>query len=325
MITIDLHELLEQSDLYTYVSQYVDLEYRGGEYWGLSPFNPEKTPSFSLNNEKQVWKDFSSGKGGNIITFIMEYDSCSPRTAIEKLVTWLNLPDGSYAPPPGIVRIMKKYAREKDREEPKSHIILPESELSKYEQVPIMDWEAEGISSKMCKEFEICYDPYEEAIIIPIRDSDGALINICRRTTDPRYKEIGIPKYIYKYHMGTVDFFYGWYKSKKDILEKREVVVVEGAKSVMKLYGYGYKNSVAALTSHINEKQMKILAKSGCAVIIAFDKDAKPFKDENIKKLRRYCPVFYTFDREGLLGEKDAPVDKGKEVWERLYQSKIRL
>lgn len=325
MIVIDLHEILAQASLYEYVSQYVDLQYRCGQYWGLSPFQSEETPSFSLNESKKVWKDFSSGKGGNLITFIMEYKHLSFHDAVHELLAWLNLPDDSYTPPLKIVQFMKRYIGHKTLKKDCFHEPLPESVLRKYSNKPIKMWENEGISLEKCAEFGILYDPYEDSAIIPIRDAEGRLINISRRTLDPNYKQLGIPKYIYKYPMGTTDFFYAWYKSKDEIQSKKEVIVVEGAKSVIKLYEYGYRNSVAALTSHLNEAQAKILAKTGCSVVIAFDKDVQPYKDQYIRWLTRLCPIYYTLDREGLLGEKDSPVDKGKEVWEKLYETKIRV
>ena len=319
-------ELLEQADIFEYISQYVELEKRGNEYWGLSPFQAEKTPSFSVNAEKQVWKDFSSGKGGNIIDFIVNYDNCTVGEAIRKLLAWLDIPPGEYTPRLETVKYMRKYRRRRNGLTPlPPKAELPQSALDKYLKTLIKLWNDEGISQEICDEFEIRYDPYEEAIIIPIRDNDGRLVNICRRTTDPNYKLFGIPKYIYKYPMGQIDFLYGWYKSQEEILQKKEVIIVEGAKSVMKLYQYGYRNAVAALTSHLNEHQLLPLIKAGCDVVIAFGKDAKPYNDNNIKRLRRFCQLYCVLDKTGLLGEKDAPVDKGKEVWIQLYENRVKL
>lgn len=125
--------------------------------------------------------------------------------------------------------------------------------------------------------------------------------------------------------MGALDFFYGWHKSLPTITEKKEVIVVEGAKSVMKLSQYGYGNSVAALTSHICKAQFEILLKAGYDVVFAFDKDVNPFNDKYIKQLKRFCKVYCVIDYKGLLGEKDSPVDQGKSVWEELYQSRVRM
>src|SRR3990167_6352638 len=67
------------------VSQYVQLKRAGRNFKGLSPFTNEKTPSFMVSPEKQIWHDFSSGKGGNIFSFIMEVEGVDFRGALELL------------------------------------------------------------------------------------------------------------------------------------------------------------------------------------------------------------------------------------------------
>lgn len=82
---MELSEILQQIDIVDYISQYVELEERNGEFWGLSPFKDEVTPSFSVRRESGTFYDFSSGIGGNLYTFIRFYFKCSRREAIEKL------------------------------------------------------------------------------------------------------------------------------------------------------------------------------------------------------------------------------------------------
>ena len=63
---MEVDDILEQVDILEYISQYCDFEEKNGEYWALSPFKEEKTPSFSVNTEKQRFYDFSSGAGGKL-------------------------------------------------------------------------------------------------------------------------------------------------------------------------------------------------------------------------------------------------------------------
>jgi len=80
-------EIIEQIDsaLFEIISSYVDLRKAGAYYKALSPFNPEKTPSFIVAPQKGIWKDFSSGKGGkSVIKFIMEYEGLSFKDAVIK-------------------------------------------------------------------------------------------------------------------------------------------------------------------------------------------------------------------------------------------------
>ena len=65
------------------ISKKVKLKPRGKEFVGLSPFSNEKTPSFIVSPAKEIWKDFSSGKGGNVISFLMEHEHYSYPEAIK--------------------------------------------------------------------------------------------------------------------------------------------------------------------------------------------------------------------------------------------------
>src|ERR1700676_1334065 len=67
------------------ISEYVPLKRAGRNFKGLSPFSSEKTASFMVSPEKQIWHDFSSGKGGNIFSFIMEVEGIDFKTALELL------------------------------------------------------------------------------------------------------------------------------------------------------------------------------------------------------------------------------------------------
>ncbi|MGL4810474.1 MAG: CHC2 zinc finger domain-containing protein, partial [Beijerinckiaceae bacterium] len=74
------------------VGRRVALKKAGREWRGLSPFNAEKTPSFYVNDQKQAWFDFSSGKNGNIFTFLMETEGLSFPEAVERLAQEAGLP-----------------------------------------------------------------------------------------------------------------------------------------------------------------------------------------------------------------------------------------
>ncbi|MGH7249565.1 MAG: CHC2 zinc finger domain-containing protein, partial [Minisyncoccia bacterium] len=67
------------------ISRYVELKRAGRNFRGLSPFTSEKTPSFMVSPEKQIWHDFSSGKGGNMFSFVMEMEGIDFRGALELL------------------------------------------------------------------------------------------------------------------------------------------------------------------------------------------------------------------------------------------------
>jgi len=316
--------MLDQVNIAEYIGQYVQLEERNGELWGLSCFKEEKTPSFSVNPEKNVFKDFSSGKSGNIINFIMKYHSCGIADAINILKDWLGITeDISYSTLP-IVKELRKY-KPKSYPVKKNHIYLDSYEFNKYETIPIQSWNDEGITDEICRKYQIQYDPRKLCITIPVWDNDGRLINILCRTTDSEWEEKRIPKYVYRYKLGELDFFWGWHQHLEAIKKTNQVILVEGTKSVLKLELMGYENSVALLTSHLGDEQLKVLVSHGFDCVFMLDKNVNPRTDPNIQQLKRFCKVFIAEDRHNLLGSKDSPCDKGKQVFEQIYMGRRRF
>lgn len=205
------------------------------------------------------------------------------------------------------------------------HEILDEEILKQYEDRIIQEWLDEGISEETQCKFEVKFDSKTNRIVFPIRDENGNLINIKGRTCFSNYKELGIPKYIYYYKLGTNDILYGLYQNRNSIQDI--LIIVEGEKSVMKFDSLGINNVVAVGTHTINKYQLdKILALKCREVVIAFDKDVQ-YKEliEEAKKLSRYVNVSIIYDTNNYLDEKDAPIDQGILVWEELFERRIPI
>lgn len=319
-------ELLEMVDMVEYVSQYVDLEYKNGEYWGMSPFQEENTPSFSIRQEAQLFNDFSSGKSGNIYNFIMEYNHVDFPQAIKILKDYLNVVDeGEYIPKPQIIKVLKQLTKQDKKEKVIERKILPSNYMNKYQKVDIKLWQEEGILQEVMDRYNVRYEPIKQVIVFPVWDNQGNIINVKGRNIGKSWKEIGLPKYFYYYKLGTIDFLWGLHLKEEIIKKKKEIILVESEKSVMKLEGWGYDNAVALCNGKITDEQMKILIKLGVNVVIALDKDKGNVCDTNTKTLKRYAKVYKVYDKFGLLSAKDAPCDRGIDVWEQLYNNKRLL
>ena len=314
-------DLLEKASLSDYVAQYTDLTLVKDEWWGISPLSEKDTdPSFSIRGN--MFYDFSAGCGGNVLDFIRKHDHCSFREAVQKLSDWLGVTDEVQLEPLPIVLSMRKWKRRERMRKERPPCELTDEGLAAFRCRSFHFWDDEGLTADVVSKYGVGFDRRNECITIPVRDNNGQLINLLCRTTKEHAKELGIPKYIYRYKLGTLDFFWGWWQNRESIGQKKEVILVEGAKSVMKLASMGYDNAVAILTSHLTEEQMKILARNGFDVVVALDKDINPYNDDVIRGLRRYCRVYIATDRWGLLGEKDSPCDKGAEVWSKIYHEK---
>ena len=185
-------------------------------------------------------------------------------------------------------------------------------------------WLDEGICAKSLERFAVKYDSFSDRLVYPIRNLAGKIVNIGGRTLDPEWKSKGLRKYTYFFGWGTMDTIYGLYDNLEEIIKKREVILFEGCKSVLLADTWGIRNTASLLTSHLNPHQMKILARLGCRVVFALDKEVKIREDHNIQKLKNYVEVEYLWDREDLLDDKDAPVDKGAETFKKLYEGRLR-
>lgn len=89
------------------IGEYVQLKRAGRNFKGLSPFSHEKTPSFMVSPEKQIWHDFSSGKGGNIFSFIMDVEGLDFREALELLARKAGLDVSNYKISPSLASSTK--------------------------------------------------------------------------------------------------------------------------------------------------------------------------------------------------------------------------
>lgn len=325
---MELNDLIENINIVEYLSQFIDLEERNGEFWGLSPFTQEKTPSFSIRESPPVFYDYSSGIGGNIYTFVRHYNKCSSKEAIDILKKYAGFDGEIKAPREKMAATMtcKRFKQPKSSRKESASTVLPNDYMERYEKRDdkLAVWEQEGISRESLDKFQVYYDSFSDRLVYPIRNVEGKIVNIGGRTLDPLWKEKKQRKYTYFHSWGTMDTIYGLVENMEHILKAHEVILFEGCKSVLLADTWGIHNTAAILTSHLNPHQLKILARLGCRVVFALDKDVRIRDDHNISKLKRYVNVEYLWDREDLLDEKDAPVDKGFEVFQRLYNQRLK-
>lgn len=329
---MEISELVEQVDIVAYISQYCELEPReDGEYWGLSPLKEEKTPSFSVSPTKQKFYDFASGKGGDVLSFVREYHECSLAKGVKILSQYAGIDEQDTSSVPSqrlaATSVAKKFRPKQQHSKSSAGVKLAADCMDKYEwdESKLSLWEADGIDLDTMRKFQVRYDPFSQRIVYPIRSPTGEIINISGRTIDPQFKERKVRKYTYFYPLGVLNTIYGLYENKDAILERKEIILFEGAKSVIIAHGWGIENTGALCTSHLNTSQFKLLIQLGVRVVFALDAEIDIRQDAYIKRLLPYVPVEWVKNRDGLLGDKDAPVDKGIEVWSKLYDRRERL
>ena len=330
MIILELNDLIKSINIVEYISQYIDLTQKGEEWWGLSCFKDEQTPSFSVREEPPFFYDYSSGIGGNLFTFVKEYNHCSNKEAVEIIKKYAGY-DGNIEVKHNRMAATidcKRFMRKKSQKNEYKNTVLSDDYMMRYEKNndKLKVWEDEGISRETLNEFQVYYDEFSNRLVYPIKNLNGKIVNIGGRTLDPQWKEKGIRKYTYFYPWGgAMALIYGLYENLEYIRQKKEIIIFEGCKSVLIAHTWGLKNCGALLTSHCNPYQMKILAQLGCKVVFALDKEIDITQDKNIQKLKNYVNVEYVYDKDNLLDEKDSPVDKGKEAFKSVYKYRRRF
>lgn len=326
---MDVDGLLKSIDIVDYIGQFVELEEKNGEYWGLSCFRAEKTPSFSVRREAGKFYDFSSGLGGSLITFVKQYFHVNSHEAIKMLADYAGVDDKQLKSVGDLsaTSICKRFTKPKHNEKECTATQLSDNCMDKYEkrEDKLKVWENEGISKASMERFQVRYDPMCDRIVYPVRDLSGKIVNIGGRTLDPHWKEKKLRKYCYYHQWGTIQTIYGLAENREKCEEKHEIILFEGVKSVLLADSWGIQNTGAILTSHLSQSQMKILAKMGCKVVFALDNDVDIKQDRNIARLKQFTSVYYIKDFRNMLGEKDSPVDKGEEIFRKLYDNRLRM
>jgi DNA primase len=301
-----IDSILDKISMEDVVSQYVSLKYKGNKYWGCCPFHNEKTPSFSITPEKNLYYCFGCHKGGNIIQFIQEMENLNFPEAIE----FLAAKAGVKIPKEAMTkeqteeeRLKEKYYLLYDKVANLFNYFLMEKKMSsdalKYlksrnisEEIiskfnlgfaPIKgDWlykfllsknytaeflEKSGLFSKKYKHLSLFYN----RIVFPVRDRQGRTIAFSGRSlSDSGPKYLNSPEtliFLKKKNM------FGLYEGISEIRKQKEMFLVEGNFDVLALHSAGKINCAAPLGTAFTEDQAAIISRYVKKVKIFFDPD----------------------------------------------------
>ncbi len=287
------------------ISDYVELKRSGRNYKAMSPFSNERTPSFMVSPEKQIWHDFSSGKGGNIFSFVMDMEGVDFKGALEILARKAGVDLAEYRKNDG------GYKKKKDK-------VLEALELAtKYYQQTLLKNEnaldyvtkkrlfnkqtvsnfrigyspnggkalaeflqkrgvepdiikASGLSSKNYRGLS---DMFRGRIMIPLTDAQGLPIGFTARLLE---NDDNAPKYINTPQTIVYDksrHVFGLNLAKDAIRRAGFVVIVEGNLDVIASHQSGVKNVVATAGTALTKDQLKILQRFATDVRLCFDQD----------------------------------------------------
>lgn len=301
----DVTEIKSRLNIEDVVSEYVQLKRAGRNFKGLSPFTNEKSPSFIVSPDKQIWHDFSSGKGGDIISFIQEVEGLDFRGALELLARKAGIDLAEYKGK------TKDSAKQKNRlfEAVNSAVGFYQVQLTKndtplrylrekraYEKQTLLDFRfgyspngtdnlIKFLKSKGFSEEEMLksglavkrngniIDMFRNRIMIPLSDAEGRAVGFtARQITEDKNS----PKYINTpatilYDKGRQLF--GMSMAKEHVRKSGYVVVVEGNLDVVASHQAGIKQVVASAGTALTSYHLKTLQRFTGDVRLAFDDD----------------------------------------------------
>src|SRR4030081_1415484 len=302
-----LEELRARLPVSEVVGRRVKLRKAGKEYKGLSPFQQEKTPSFTVNDQKQFYHDFSSGKHGNIFDFVMETEGVSFVEAVERLASMagMPLPGGTPDAPRheqtrktlyDVMELAAKFFADTlaSRGGAKARGYLGDRAISPATQVQFRIGHApterfalkehlgaQGISADDMVEagllvsgddIPVPYDRFRDRVMFPITDLRGRVIAFGGRALekDVAAKYLNSPE-TPLFHKGSN--LYKLPAARAAAHAGKAVVVVEGYVDVIAMVGAGFAASVAPLGTALTENQLALLWKMADEPILCFDGD----------------------------------------------------
>lgn len=289
------------------ISEYVQLKRAGRNWKGLSPFTNEKTPSFVVSPEKQIWKDFSSGKGGSMFDFVMEVEGLDFKGALELLARKAGIDLEDYrsagrSKGPNKERLYellelaaKFYQVQFSKSDRALQYVFKQRSFSKQ---TALEWRlgyapntgsalADFAKSKGFSESEIkqaglsaqsyrggLRDMFRGRLMIPLQDPQGRVIGFTARLLDD---EPNAPKYINTPQTVLYDksrHIYGLHLAKESIRKTKFVVLVEGNLDVIASHQAGVRQVVATAGTALTEPHLKALSRFTGDIRLSFDADS---------------------------------------------------
>lgn len=216
----------------------------------------------------------------------------------------------------------RKQRKRKEKLGYKENRVLDESVMNRYFDYSHWEFYKDGIHPKTQKFFGVMFDRDSERIVYPIHNKQGDLIGVKGRYVGTNKRILDEIKYLFLYRCDKSIELYNLHRALLYILESDEVIVFESAKSCMLAWQWGYKNTVSMEGNELSPVQAMHLKQLGVNnIVFAYDKDMDmEHIKKNAKQIRsKVCKAIY--DEVDLLEGKDSPVDKGKDVWEKLYNN----
>jgi len=296
--TSSIERLKSSIDIVDVIGTYLELKKSGANYKANCPFHGEKTPSFVVSPQKQIFHCFGCGIGGDAIKFVMEYEKLSYPEAIEKLASSYNIPlsytkgvDNS-SNDRRILELMQHFYRNNLAKNSAALDYLEKRGVAKrtiehfgigyvgsssdvinylkQNQIPLPKALEVGILAQ--GERGDYYARLIERVTFPIYNTAGAIVGFGGRTlSNHPAKYINSPqtKLFNKSRL-----LYGYYLAKNSIYKEKKIIVTEGYLDVIMLHQAGFESAVATLGTALTSEHLPLLKKGEPKVVVAYDGDS---------------------------------------------------
>jgi DNA primase len=359
-----LDELKARLQVSEVVGRRVKLKKSGREWKGLSPFQQEKTPSFFVNDQKQAWFDFSSGKNGNIFDFLIQAEGLSFPEAVERLASMAGMALPQSSPEADrreekqrtlfdVMELATKYfeqnlasnAGAQARGYLSDRGVFPATQIefrlgyARGERFALKEFlGSKGISNADMIEagllvagddIPVPYDRFRDRVIIPIHDQRGRVIAFGGRTlkSDVQPKYLNSPETPI-FHKGSVVF--NFHRARQPAHDAGSVVAVEGYMDAIAIYQAGIKAVVATMGTAFTEEQITTLWRLSSEPVICFDSDRAGVAaaHRSVDRILPLLSVGKTF-RFVFMSEQKDPDDlireKGVEAFRNILSGSLPL
>ena len=299
-----LEKIKSQNDIVDVISERVRLKKSGRNFTGLCPFHNEKTPSFSVSQEKQIYKCFGCGEAGNVISFVMKEKNLPFIEAVKYLANRANIPleignkeNNKLSQKKDLLYRVNVEAAKfffsnlMNNQQAKEYFLnrgIKESTIKKFGLGYANDsWNnlmfhlrRKGINDNLLEEAGLIsvnkekgrkYDRFRNRVMFPVFDYQGRVIGFGGRVLDdskPKY--LNSPETLV-FQKGTN--LYGLNFALKHNISERYFIIVEGYMDLISLHQYGITNVVASLGTALTINQARLLKRYADKVVISYDAD----------------------------------------------------
>jgi len=297
-----INDIRNQADIVEIIKEYIPLTPRGKNYFGVCPFHQDHSPSMSVSKEKQMYKCFSCGAGGNVFKFVSDYENISYLEAVERVASKVGIniqlskeykPKEKYEKEYQTMDLAKLFFQNnintEEGKEAKQYLItrgLDENALKDFDIGLSFDKNSflQFCEQKKIKKEDLLNlglinqngleysDVFINRILFPIHDPLGHVVGFTGRV----YKNDIKPKYLNSketpiFRKGNILFNY--HRAKASIREAKEVILVEGNMDAIRMYINGFKNTIALMGTSLTKDQIVLLQKLRVPIILMFDND----------------------------------------------------